>query len=291
MTNNYGEIVSLIRDTLVEAGSTFRDDKKNAYKEAIKGETNERARWVLETVLANAEAAEKNHSPLCDDTGIPHIVLEIGPDISFSGRMLDAIKRGVAEGLRTLPGRPMGIMGDDYHRIDQSGGLNPDSAGVDAAPILIRRCEENILRLHILMFGGGPAIRGKTYRVFHKHNTQTVLDEIVKWAREGVAQLGCSPCTLAVGIGRSHFEAASMMLLAHVEGRYDIQNEMEQEITRRVNEADIGPLGLHGKTSILATFMKVGPQRASGVRIVCVRPSCCFEPRIATIELQCSQGR
>ncbi len=76
-----------------------------------------------------------------------------------------------------------------------------------------------------------------------------------------------------------------MMLFAQVDGRYDKQSKMEQEITRRVNEADIGPLGLHGKTSVLATFVKVGPQRASGVRIVCVRPTCCFEPRIATVDL------
>ena len=201
------------------------------------------------------------------------------------GKMLDAIKTGVAEGLRKLPGRPMGIMGDDSHRIDQSGGLNPDSAGVEPAPILLRRCKDNVIRLHILMFGGGPAIRAKTYRVFHKHNTQVVLEEIVKWATEGVAQLGCSPCTLAVGVGRSHFEATSMMLQAQVDGSYDEQSEMEAEITRRVNEANIGPLGLRGDTSVIATFMKVGPQRASGVRIVCVRPTCCFEPRIATVEL------
>ncbi|MDY3214443.1 MAG: fumarate hydratase, partial [Ruminococcus sp.] len=239
----------------------------------------------LETVLENAEAAEHNHSPLCDDTGIPHIVLEIGEDTAITGKTLDAIKEGVKDGLRKLPGRPMGIMGDDSHRIDQSGGLNPDSAGVEPAPILIRRCKDNVLRLHILMFGGGPAIRAKTYRVFHKHNTQVVLDEIVSWATESVKQLGCSPCTLAVGVGRSHFEATSMMLQAQVDGNYNIQSEMEQEITKRVNEADIGPLGLGGKTSVIATFMKVGPQRASGVRIVCVRPTCCFEPRIATIDL------
>lgn len=171
------------------------------------------------------------------------------------------------------------------YRIDQSGGLDPDSAGVEPAPILIRRCGENVLRLHILMFGGGPAIRAKTYRVFHKHSTKVVLDEIVNWAGEAVAQLGCSPCTLAVGIGRSHFEASSLMLQAQVDGRYDIQSEMEQEITRRVNEAGIGPLGLGGGTSVIATFMKVGPQRASGVRIVCLRPACCFEPRISTVEL------
>ena len=286
MTKTYEQIVALVRDTLVDAGSTFRPDKKEAYRRAIESERNEKAKWVLEQVLANAEAAEANKSPLCDDSGIPHLVLELGEDCAVTGKMLDAIREGVAEGLRKLPGRPMGIMGDDSHRIDQSGGLNPDSAGVEPAPILVRRCRENVIRLHILMFGGGPAIRAKTYRVFHKHDTQVVLDEIVNWAKEGVAQLGCSPCTLSVGIGRSHFEAASLMLQAQVDGNYNVQSEMEREITRRVNEADIGPLGLHGDTSVIATFLKVGPQRASGVRIVCLRPSCCFEPRIATVELQ-----
>lgn len=285
MSKNYEEIVGLVRDTLVEAGSTFREDKKEAYRRAISSETNDKAKWVLETIMKNAEVAEKKHSPLCDDTGIPHLVLEVGPDVAITGKTLDAIREGVKQGLRTLPGRPMGIMGDDIHRIDQSGGLNPDSAGVEPAPILIRKCDENVARLHILMFGGGPAIRGKTYRIFHKHNSRVVLDEIVSWAKEGVAQLGCSPCTLAVGIGRSQYEATAMMLQAQVDGNYDVQSEMEQEITRRVNEADIGPLGLHGKTSVIATFMKVGPQRASGVRIVCVRPTCCFEPRIATVEI------
>lgn len=279
------DIVNLVSDALAEAGSTFREDKKNAYKCAINSENSKEARWVLQTILDNADAAETNRSPLCDDTGIPHLVLEAGPDCAVTGRMLGEIREGIRLGLRRLPGRPMGIIGDDRQRIDQSGGLDPDPAAVEPAPILIRPCRENILRLHILMFGGGPAIRAKTYRVFHKHNSQIVLDEIVNWAKEGVSQLGCSPCTLAVGVGRSHFEAASMMLQAQVDGRYDIQSDMEKEITRRVNEAGIGPLGLGGATSVLATFMKVGPQRASGVRIVCVRPSCCFEPRIASVEL------
>ena len=280
-----GDIIALVRDTLVAAGSTFRPDKKAAYAQAIARERSDKARWVLQTILDNAEAAENNHSPLCDDTGIPHIVLEVGPDRAVTGRLLGAIRQGVAEGLRALPGRPMGIMGDDSQRIDQSGGLSPDPAGVEPAPILIRPCEEDVLRLHVLMFGGGPAIRGKTLRVFHKHDTRVVLDEIVSWAREGVSQLGCSPCTLAIGVGRSHFEAASLMLQAQVDGRCDRQSDMENEITRRVNEAGIGPLGLGGDTSVLATFMKVGPQRASGVRVVCLRPCCCFEPRIATVDL------
>ncbi|MBQ1412611.1 MAG: fumarate hydratase [Clostridia bacterium] len=277
---NDAQIIEKVRDTLVAAGSTFRDDKKNAYCRAIATESNPKAKWVLETILQNAQAAEQQRSPLCDDSGIPHLLLEVGENQAVTGRMLSAIREGVAQGLRALPGRPMGIMGDDSHRIDQSGGLNPDSAGVEPSPILIRQTDEDVIRLHIMMFGGGPAIRAKTYRVFHKHNTQVVLDEIVDWAKEAVGLLGCSPCTLAVGIGRSHFEASSLMLQALADGSYDKQSEMEAEITRRVNQSNIGPLGLHGDTSVLATFMKVGPQRASGVRIVCLRPCCCFEPRI-----------
>ncbi|KAA5430783.1 fumarate hydratase, partial [Bacteroides cellulosilyticus] len=137
MNKNYEKIVSLVCDTLVKAGSTFREDKKEAYKRVMASEDNEKAKWVLETVLANAEVAERNHSPLCDDTGIPHMVLEIGQDAAVTGRMLDAIREGIAKGLRKLPGRPMSIMGDDCRRIDQSGGLNPDSAAVEPAPVLI----------------------------------------------------------------------------------------------------------------------------------------------------------
>lgn len=282
---NKERIVDLVKNTLVDAGSTFKQDKKDAYTRAIASETSEKAKWVLQTILDNAEVAEEHKSPLCDDSGIPHLLLEVGPNVGITGAMLEAIKQGVAEGLRLLPGRPMGIMGNDSQRMDQSGGLNPDSAGVEPAPILIRTTEEDVIRLHIMMFGGGPAIRAKTYRVFHKHNTQVVLDEIVHWAKEAVPLLGCSPCTLAVGVGRSHFEASSMMIHALVDGDYNVQSDMEREITKRVNEFDIGPLGLHGKTSVLATFMKVGPQRASGVRIVCMRPCCCFEPRIASVDL------
>lgn len=279
------QIIEKVSNALVEAGSTFREDKKSAYRRAIEAETNPQAKWVMETILDNADAAENNKSPLCDDSGIPHIILEIGENTAITGGILDAVKEGIAQGLRKLPGRPMGIMGGDCERIDQSGGLNPDSAGVEPAPFLIRRCNEDTIRLHIMMFGGGPAIRGKTYRIFHKHNVDTVLNEIVEWAKEAVAQLGCTPCTLGVGVGRSHFEAASMMIEALADGTYDEQSDMERYITAEVNKSNVGALGLHGDTSVLATFMKVGPQRASGVRVVCLRPCCCFEPRISTVEI------
>ncbi len=281
MTN----IKEKVADCLVRAGSTFREDQKEAYRKAIADEANAQSCWVMQQVLDNAMVAEERRSPLCDDTGIPHLFLEVGSNRSVTGELLEQIKEGVALGLRQLPGRPMAIKGDDYARIDQSGGLNEDSGALMPSPVLIKPVKEDVLRLTVLMLGGGPAIRGITQRVFHKHSVDVVIEEIVNRAKEGVSKLGCSPCVLAVGIGRSQFEATSLMMEAMIYGDFSKQTDFEKRITEKVNEANIGPLGLGGKHSVLATFAKVGPQRASGVRIVALRPCCCFEPRRASVEL------
>ena len=114
-----------VADCLVRAGSTFREDQKEAYRRAIADEANAQSCWVMQQVLDNAIVAEERRSPLCDDTGIPHLFLEVGKNRSVSGEMMQEIMEGVEVGLRQLPGRPMAIMGDDNARIDQSGGLNP----------------------------------------------------------------------------------------------------------------------------------------------------------------------
>lgn len=274
-----------VADCLVKAGSTFREDQKEAYRRAIAEEKMDCACWVMKQVLDNALVAEERRNPLCDDTGIPHLFLEVGKNRSVTGELLEQIKEGVAMGLRQLPGRPMAIMGDDFARIDQSGGLNKDSGALAPSPILIKSVDEDVIRLTVLMLGGGPAIRGITQRVFHKHSMDVVIDEIVNRAIPAVSQLGCSPCTLAIGIGRSQFEATSLMMEAMAKGDFCIQSDFEKRITEKVNEANVGPLGLGGKHSVLATFAKIGPQRASGVRIVALRPCCCFEPRRANVEL------
>ena len=279
-------VIEKVASCLVKAGSTFREDQKEAYRNAIAKEPGTPSCWVMQQVLDNALVAEKSCGPLCDDTGIPHVYIEVGKNRALTGQMMADIKEGIKEGLRRLPGRPMAIKGNDYERIDQSVGLDEDSGALLPSPFLIRECEDDdALRLTILMLGGGPAIRGITQRIFHKHSVQVVIDEIVNRAIPAVSQLGCSPCTLAVGIGRSQFEATSLMMEAMAKGNYREQSDFEKTITERVNESNTGALGLGGKTSVLATFAKVGPQRASGVRVVALRPCCCFEPRRASVEL------
>lgn len=279
------QLMEAVKDTLIEASIRFRPDQEKKYEEIIDKEQDQNARWVLEQILENARVAAESKNPLCDDTGIPQLYLEVGEEMALPKGFLLSVKEGVLQGLRSLPGRPMAVKGDDYERISQSMGLDDDSGALLPAPIQVRSVAGDKIKVTVLMLGGGPEIRGKTYRVFHKHSLETVLQEMCDWAIEGASFLGCTPCVPAFGIGRTHPEASSLMIEALKEGDFTKQDEIERRITDAINDTDIGPLGLGGRTTALGTFIKIGPQRASGVRIVSMRVGCCFDPRRATVTL------
>ena len=114
---------------------------------------------------------------------------------------------------------------------------------------------------------------------------ENVIGTAIGWLSESLKMLGCTPSVPAVGIGRTHYEASSLLLKSIVYGNLDSQSDLENYVTQKLNETNIGPLGFGGKTTVLGSFVNVGNQRASGVRIVSVRPSCFVEPRVATLHL------
>jgi len=220
MNFKYNNIIEKIAKTLIKASTTFRPDQKKAYLLAIKNEQNPDARWVIEMILKNAIISEKEKLPLCDDTGIPHIFLEVGCDAAIPAGFFSAIKEGVAKGLHDLPGRPMAVIGNDIQRITQEAGLSDKPEDLSIAPIQIRSVKGDKIKLTVLMLGGGPEIRGKTQRVFHRHSLDVIIEEMVKWANEGMAKLGCLPDVLGFGIGRTNIEAASLCLEAMKNGNF-----------------------------------------------------------------------
>jgi fumarate hydratase subunit alpha len=279
------EIIDLIRDAVIEASTTFREDQFDAYKRALDMETNESASWMLELLIENAKIANKDKFPLCDDTGIPHVLVEIGENVRLPGNFFEDIKLGIEKGLKELPARPMAVIGDDIQRIEQSQGLYDDPGKLIPPSPIIDKTERNGVNIHILMLGGGPEIRANTYRVFHKRNNRKVFNEVKTWMRSEVKMLGCTPCIPAVGIGRTHFEASSLMLKAMAYGNLNEQSKIEEEITESINNSNVGTLGIGGSVTALGSFVKIGPQRASGVRILSMRPCCCVEPRRSSVFL------
>ena len=289
------DILNDISNAIIEASTTLSKDKYDALKNAIDAEDSENARWALKQILENYQVAQKNRFPLCDDTGIPHVIIEMGEERQVTGELLNQIHEGIALGLNSLPARPMAVKGDEIQRIEQSEGLYDDPGRLAPASILIdtphdestykRDIAPDTLNVHFLLEGGGPEIRAKTYRVYHKRSFENVIGTACEWLESSLEMLGCTPSIPSIGIGRTHFEATSLLLKSIAYGNLSNQSRHEQEIADRLNSTGIGPMGLGGKTTVLGCYLNIGNQRASGVRIVSIRPSCFVEPRVATLKL------
>ena len=289
------EIIEEISKSIIEASTTLTDDKLVALENAIEIEDNENARWALSQILENYKVAEKTRFPLCDDTGIPHVIIEAGCEREITGDLLNQIHEGIALGLNNLPARPMAVKGNEIQRIEQSIGLYKKPGMLKPASILIdcandestykREISPDTLNLHFILEGGGPEIRAKTYRVYHKRSFKNVIDTAIDWLADSLNQLGCTPSIPSIGIGRTHYEANALLLKSVAYGNLTNQSDTEIYVNSRLNDTGIGPLGFGGKTTVLGSYVNVGNQRASGVRIVAIRPSCFVEPRVATLKL------
>lgn len=289
------DILNDISNAIIEASTTLSKDKYDALKKAIDAEDSENARWALKQILENYQVAQKNKFPLCDDTGIPHVIIEMGEERQVTGELLNQIHEGIALGLNSLPARPMAVKGNEIQRIEQSEGLYDEPGRLAPASILIdtpndestykRDIDPDTLNVHFLLEGGGPEIRAKTYRVYHKRSFENVIGTACEWLESSLEMLGCTPSIPSIGIGRTHFEATSLLLKSIAYGNLSNQSRYEQEIADRLNSTGIGPMGLGGKTTVLGCYLNIGNQRASGVRIVSIRPSCFVEPRVATLKL------
>jgi fumarate hydratase subunit alpha len=283
------DLMDKVKEAVILASTTFREDQLHAYRKALEIETNKQAYWILELLIQNASIAHKNKVPLCDDTGIPHVVLEIGRDAYLPVNFIRQIKDGIKKGLKELPGRPMAVKGNEIERIEQNKGLYADPGKVISPSFLIDEMapegNQKKIKIHILMLGGGPEIRSNTYRVFHKRDHEKVFGEVINYMNSELPKLGCTPCIPSIGIGRTHYEASTLMLKAMIYGNLKEQSEIENKITQSINNSDIGALGMGGSVTALGSLVKIGPQRASGVRILCMRPCCCVEPRISSFNL------
>ncbi|MBO7241773.1 MAG: fumarate hydratase, partial [Methanobrevibacter sp.] len=274
------------------------EDRLAAYEKALKVEEsldNENAVWALEQMIENFKVAKEKKLPLCDDTGIPHVLIQVGDNREIPKGFFNDINTGIAKGLDKLPGRPMAVKGNDIERIEQSKGLYNESNMMKPASFLIEEKDESTygrsiaidddkIKLTLLLEGGGPEIRAKTYRVFHKRDSNIVFGEAIDWLKESLSMLGCTPSIPAIGVGRTHYEANALMLRAMAHGNLNVQSDIEKQISEELNKTDIGPLGLGGKTTVLCSFVNIVSQRASGVRIVAARPACFVEPRVAIFE-------
>ena len=251
---------SVITDTIarlcIEACYHLGEDVLDALRRAKESEPSPVARSVLEQILRNAEIAGEGDLPLCQDTGLAVIFLELGQDVHVTGGDLsDAITDGVRQGYREGYLRKSAVDQPFSSRIN-TGDNTPPIIHTTIVP-----GEE--IRVIVVPKGGGAENMSYLKMMAPAEGRQGVIEFVV----EAVDRSGANPCPpviVGVGIGGTMEQTALMAkkaLLRKVgEPNPDPETaELEAEILEKVNRLGIGPQGLGGANTALAVHVETFP--------------------------------
>jgi fumarate hydratase subunit alpha len=207
--------------------------------------------------------------PLCQDTGVPIIFLEIGQDVSLSGiDVTKAVQQGVALGYRQGYLRSS-IVGDPFRR----------GEGSDFAPGILHAEFVPKRGLTISVLPKGFGCENKTQ--LKMFNPTASSAEVVDFIIHVVCQAGCDACppyVVGVGIGGTADHAAllskkALLRPVNCRSRVPMVARMERDLISRMNRMSIGPLGLGGSPTVLGVNIVTAPTHIAGLP-VCVNISC-----------------
>lgn len=259
--------VSRISDTVarlcIEANKILPDDIKRAIENAVGCEQNPLGKSVLCDLCENMDAAARLDIPVCQDTGMAVVFLEIGQDIHLTGGDLyDAVNDGVKNGYHDGLLRKS-VVSDPLRRV------NTD----DNTPAVIHTkiVSGDRIRITVAPKGFGSENMSGIKMLTPAHSRQGVIDavlEIVKSASNNP----CPPMVIGVGIGGDFEQCAYLSKLALCRS-IDLRNsddyycELENELLEKINALDIGPQGFGGNTTALAVNIEYAPTHIAGLPV------------------------
>lgn len=273
------QITSAVKQLFIKASYHLPEDVKNALLKAIQNETTNAAKQVLEILLENAQIAAQNDFPLCQDTGMAFVFVELGQDVHICGGLLeDAVNAGVEQAYDEGFLRKSVV--EDPLRRKNTGNNLP-------AVIFTEIVAGDKIKLTVMPKGFGAENQSRLKMMI----PATTPDEIVDFiANEVIASgsKGCPPAVIGVGIGGSFDTVAHMAkkaLLLPIDGHNEdpFYADMEKKILEKINNSGIGPMGVGGRTTVLSVRILAAPTHIAGLPLA--YNYCCHSTRHADIEL------
>ena len=265
---------------LVEANYVIPPDILDALKRAIESEPSPLGRQTLEQLVRNYEVAAAERVPVCQDSGVAVIMLDIGQDVHFvGGALTDAVHAGVREGTRAGYLR-WSVTGDPSRRIKMAGDDAPAAIHIELVP-------GDRVRLRVASKGFGAENMSAMRMLVPADGVQGISDFVVETVDRAGAN-ACPPVIVGVGIGGT-FEGAALLakraVLRPIDQRHARADlvELERDLLQRVNGLGIGPQGFGGRTTALAVNIEVQPTHIAGLPVAVNLG--CHSTRRAEIEL------
>lgn len=249
------KITQTVRKLFIEANTALNPDVISALRRGLKKEESPIGRQVLEKILENARIARRTEMPICQDTGLAVLFVEIGQDVHVTGGDL---REAVREGARQA-------YADGYLRKSLCDPLTRANTG-DNTPAVIHvdMVPGDRLKIIAMPKGGGSENMSAAKML----TPSAGIEGIKKFILETVEKAGANPCPpiiVGVGIGGSLEQAcilAKKSLLRPV-GKKNNKDKrlagMEGELLKKINTTGIGPAGLGGRVTALAVHAEMLP--------------------------------
>lgn len=273
------EIISNIREMCIEANHMLTRDMQKALECAVTEEKSPIGQKVLGQLQDNLRIAQEDTIPICQDTGMAVIFMEIGQDVHFEGGSLtDAINEGVRQGY---------VNGYLRKSVVKDPLLRENTKDNTPAVIHYDLVPGDKVRITVAPKGFGSENMSRVFMLKPADGMEGVKNAILTAVKDAGPN-ACPPMVVGVGIGGT-FEKCALLAKKALTRSVDVRSsipyvkELEEELLTTINRLGIGPGGLGGSTTALAVNINTYPTHIAGLPVAV--NICCHVNRHCVREL------
>jgi len=259
---NLEDITNLVKTAVIKINYNLDKSLISLIQKAKENETRDLSKSILSDILENQEIAKQGDIPLCQDTGIVVVLLEIGNKVTFNGDIYEAINEGVRQGYFEGYLRKS-VVNHPFNRINTK----------DNTPAIIHTkiVQGDKIKMKIAAKGGGSENMSNVTMLTPTDG----IEGVKKLVLETIFNAGGKPCPpLIVGIGiGGNFEKSAILAKEAIFRDLDDSNDdeiikkLEDDLYDEINLLGVGPMGVGGNTTCLAVKINYYPMHIASLPV------------------------
>lgn len=262
-TINVEEITKNIKEMCIEANHFLSDDMDKTLKNATETEKSPLGKQILNQLQENLKIAGEDMIPICQDTGMAVVFLEIGQDVHFEGGLLeDAVNEGIRQGY---------VEGYLRKSVVNDPIIRENTKDNTPGIIHYKIVEGDKVKIKVAPKGFGSENMSRVFMLKPADGIEGVKEAVLTAVRDAGPN-ACPPMVVGVGVGGT-FEKCAIMAKEALTREVGVHSEipyvaeMEKELLERINKSGIGPGGLGGTTTALAVNVNTYPTHIAGLPV------------------------
>jgi len=243
-----------VKELAIEACENIGEDILTKLRKALKEEQSPLGREVLQQIITNDEIAQKERVPMCQDTGIVVVFVELGSQIVFEGDIYEAINEGVAEA----------YVEGNLRKSVVAHPLVRKNTGTNAPAVThIKIVPGTDVKITVAPKGGGSENMSLVKMLIPADGVEGIKKLVLKTIFESGGK-PCPPIVVGIGLGGT-FEKAALLakeaLMRDLGDKSDdpVIAKLEEELLEEINKLGVGPMGFGGTTTALGVKINAYP--------------------------------